>query len=82
MIRGKKIIDTVIIILLINFVVLAVTYIYLIRDMPKIYAMVPPQVSNVSVADEKIEKPSKGFVIVNEDGSVVFVPWYVEGVIV
>ena len=81
--RGKKIIDTIIIILLINFVILTVTYIHLIQEEPRIYAMVPT-VSKVSaeIIDEKIEKPRKGFVIVNEDGSKAFVPYYVEGVIV
>lgn len=82
MIRGKKVVDTIIIILLINFVVLMLTYIVLIRDMPRIYALVP-SVSKVSAEiDEKIEKPQKGFVIVNEDGTSSFVPYYVEGIIV
>ena len=80
--KGKKVIDTIIIILLINFIVLTITYIHLIQEEPKIYAMIPPQVSNVSVVDEKIEKPRKGFVIVDEDGDTAFVPYYVEGVIV
>ncbi len=82
MIRGRKVVDAIIIVLLINFVVLTITYIWLIRDMPRIYALVPPQVLKVSVADEKIEKPQKGFVIVNDNGTASFVPYYVEGIIV
>ena len=62
--------------------ILTITYMILIRDMPKIYAMIPPQVSNVSVIEEKIEKPTKGFVIVNDNGTASFVPYYVEGIIV
>lgn len=82
MIRGKKVVDAIIIVLLIYFVVLMLTYIWLIRDMPRIYALVPT-VSKVSVEiDEKIEKPKKGFVIVDEDGDTAFVPYYVEGIIV
>ena len=81
--KGKKVIDTIIIILLINFVILTITYIKLIQEEPRIYAMVPT-VSKVSaeIIDEAIEKPRKGFVIVEEDGDVAFVPYYVEGVIV
>lgn len=82
MIRGKKVVDAIIIVLLINFVVLMLTYIWLIHDMPQIYALAPT-VSKVSVEiDEKIEKPRKGFVIVDEDGDTAFVPYYIEGVIV
>ena len=62
--------------------ILTITYIKLVQDMPQIYALVP-SVSKVSAEmDEKIEKPQKGFVIVNDNGTASFVPYYVEGIIV
>lgn len=80
--RGKRFVDALIILLTINLMILTITYMILIRDMPRIYALVPT-VSKVSVEiDEKIEKPKKGFVIVDEDGDTAFVPYYVEGIIV
>ena len=80
--RGKRFVDALIILLTIILMILTITYIKLVQDMPQIYALVPT-VSKVSAEIyEKIEKPKKGFVIVNEDGDTAFVPYYVEGIIV